>query len=49
MIEITELLIYFIMDVIEHNKIKVVSDYLYKTNTNPKTIVKKEMIIGKNI
>ena len=33
------------MDVIEHNKIKVVSDYLYKTNTNPKTIVKKEMII----
>lgn len=39
------LLIYFIMDVIEHNKIKVVSDYLYKTNTNPKTIVKKEMVI----
>ena len=33
------------MDVIEHNKIKVVSDYLYKTNTNPKTIVKKEMVI----
>lgn len=39
------LLIYFIMDVIEHNKIKIVSDYLYKTNMNPKTIVKKEMII----
>lgn len=39
------LLIYFIMDVIEHNKIKVVSDYLYKTNTNPKTIIKKEMVI----
>jgi hypothetical protein len=33
------------MDIIEHNKIKVVSDYLYKTNTNPKTIIKKEMII----
>ena len=39
------LLIYFIMDVIEHNKIKIVSDYLYKTNMNPKTIVKKEMVI----
>ena len=33
------------MDVIEHNKIKVVSDYLYKTTANPKTIVKKEMVI----
>ena len=33
------------MDVIEHNKIKMVSDYLYKTNSNPKTIVKKEMVI----
>ena len=33
------------MDVIEHNKIKIVSDYLYKTNMNPKTIVKKEMVI----
>ena len=39
------LLIYFIMDVIEHNKIKVVLDYSYKTTTNPKTIVKKEMVI----
>ena len=39
------LLIYFIMDVIEHNKIKVVSDYIYKTSMNPKTIVKKEMVI----
>lgn len=39
------LLIYFIMDIIEHNKIKIVSDYLYKTNMNPKTIVKKEMVI----
>ena len=33
------------MDIIEHNKIKIVSDYLYKTNMNPKTIVKKEMVI----
>lgn len=39
------LLIYFIMDVIEHNKIKIVSDYLYAKNPNPKTIVKKEMVI----
>ena len=39
------LLIYFIMDVIEQNKIKVVSDYLYTKNLNPKTIVKKEMVI----
>ena len=39
------LLIYFIMDVIEHNKIKIVSDYIYTKNVNPRTIIKKEMII----
>jgi hypothetical protein len=33
------------MDVIEHNKIKIVSDYIYTKNMNPKTIVKKEMVI----
>jgi hypothetical protein len=39
------LLIYFIMDVIEHNKIQIVSDYLYTKNINPKIIIKKEMVI----
>ena len=39
------LLIYFIMDVIEHNKIQIVSEYLYTKNINPKIIVKKEMVI----
>lgn len=39
------LIIYFIMDVIEHNKIQIVSDYLYTKNINPKIIVKKEMVI----
>ena len=39
------LLIYFIMDVIEHNKIKLVSDYIYIKSEIPKTIIKKEMVI----
>ena len=40
------LFIYFIMDIIEHNKLQFVSDYLYeKQKKMPKEIVKKEIVV----
>jgi hypothetical protein len=39
------LLIYFIMDLIEHNKLQFISDYFYEMNTGPKLHIKKNVEI----
>jgi hypothetical protein len=39
------LFIYYIMDLIQHNKLHFISKYLYKFSNNPKIPIKKDVII----